>query len=106
MTEPQKVAITWRPVTSSNVASIGWPQIRGGQTLQWGSHLDDATLNANALLVLFKDGTCYAYVGCSKQRAVYMATRCPSVGSYLSRVVKPLYRAVRIPELDVNGPPF
>lgn len=84
-----KVHIIWRPVNSGNVGQVGWP-----------------TGKYNLLLVRFTDGRCYGYLGVSRQRAIYMATRCASVGKYLAKVVRPQYQSVRLPELDSNGPPF
>lgn len=85
--------ITWRPIEgSSNVAQVGWPA--------------NDFAEAHLLLVRFKDGRCYGYVGASRQMAVYLATRCPSVGTYVNTVLKKRFKAVRIPDLDVNGPPF
>lgn len=85
--------ITWRTVFSSNLAAVGWPS-KGDQPAP------------PLLLVMFKDGKVYGYLGGSRQRAVYMAYFCPSPGAYLNKKVKPRYDAVRIPELDKIGPPF
>lgn len=97
--------ITWRPVESSNVAAIGWPQSEfdvpdGVDPSQYG------LWRPALLLVRFQNGKCFGYLGVSQQRSVYIATRCPSPGAYINRVIKPDFDAVRIPELDMTGPPF
>lgn len=89
--------ITWRPVTSSNVAAVGWPN----QTRP-----DEEPTQYPLTLIMFKDGRVYGYPGSSRQRAVYIATRCDSVGRYVNMVMKKEFSAVRIPELDQTGPPF
>lgn len=96
--------ITWRPVTSNNVVQVGWPD--AGQITINAQWREVCGYEPKLLLVRFKNGKCYGYLGVSRQRAVYMATRCASVGSYVNRMIKPNFECVRIPELDANGPPF
>lgn len=84
--------ITWRPVNSSNVAAVGWPSDNSGKH--------------PLLLIKYKDGRVYGYLGASRQLAVYLATRCDSVGGYVNKRLKREYDAVRIPELDSTGVPF
>lgn len=81
----EKVHITWRSVRSSNVASVGWPSN--------GSPM---------VLVRFNTGKIYGYIGATRQRAVYMATRCPSVGKYVHRVLRKEFSVVRIQELEID----
>lgn len=102
--------ICWRPVESSHVATIGWPRFDRQLVVdaQVMNHADGSPVDFEykLLLILFKDGTCWGYLGVSRQRAVWMATQCLSVGSYVNRVIKTQFEAVRIPELDVTSPPF
>lgn len=99
--------ITWRTVESTNVVQVGWPS---ADLILCGEQVSDGIAHGHyepkLLLVRFKNGKCYGYLGVSKQRAIYMATRCTSVGKYVNDTIKPNYQAVHIPELDVNGPPF
>lgn len=74
--------ITWRQVESSNVQAVGW---------------DNA---GKIMFVRFKNGQVYAYLQVSRQRAVFIASRCTSVGAYLNQVVKPKFPSLRVPELD------
>jgi hypothetical protein len=82
----------WRQVTSSNVAEIGWPS---KSDHPYG-------IEAPLLLVRFKDGRCYGYLGVSRSRAVYIATRCPSPGTYINHTIKPNFDVVRIPAYDIK----
>lgn len=75
--------ITWRKVTSSNVAAIGWPST--GEPL---------------MLVRYKNGHVYGYTGVSRQRAVAIVYLVKSVGRYMNIVVKPMFPSLRMPELD------
>lgn len=63
---------------SSNVEWLGWP-VTGEPTM----------------VVQFKSGDRYAYLGVTRQRAVAMAYA-PSVGSYLNKRVKPHFTVVRL----------
>jgi hypothetical protein len=65
-------------VTSSNVEWVAWP--KSGEPL---------------MLVKFKSGSVYGYVGVSRQRAV-AAARAPSVGQYINKVIKPNFKAVKV----------
>jgi hypothetical protein len=102
--------LIWRPVESSHVAMIGWPrfdqQLVVDAQMTTPAEGGPPNFEYKLLLVLFKDGHCYGYLGVSRQRAVWMATQCLSVGSYVNHVIKPQFKAVRIPELDVTSPPF
>ena len=70
--------ITWRAVTSSNVAAVGWDR-------------------AGRLYVQFKSSAVYMYDGVSRQRAVSLS-RAKSVGQYLAKKIKPHYTATRVTE--------
>jgi hypothetical protein len=83
--------ITWRPVESSNVAQVGWPS---------------GDFDTTAGFIRYRNGHAYAYLGLSRQRIVYMATRCKSVGTYVNEVVKTQFPSLRVPDLDINRPPF
>ena len=96
--------ITWRPVVSSHVANIGWPHDPIRLSTDSGTTL--GRVHPPLLLVMFKDGRCYGYLDVSRQRAVWMATQCLSVGGYMDRVIKKQFDAVRIPDLDATAPPF
>lgn len=74
--------INWRTVDSSNVRQVGWPST--GESL---------------MVVRFKNGQAYAYLGVTRQRAV-AATYSPSVGRYINQKVKPVFPSLRVPELD------
>lgn len=75
MTEPA-VQVKWRYVKSSNVLAVGWD-------------------NRDHLYVRFQGGGEYLYDGVSRQRAVACA-RAKSVGSYINKVIKPAFTAVRL----------
>jgi hypothetical protein len=73
-----------RTVDSSNVSWVGWP--KSGEQL---------------IVVQFDHGGRYAYLGASRQQAVALAnaktgTGVHSVGSYLHKVIKKKYEAVKI----------
>jgi len=73
-----------RIVASTNIDWVGWP--KSGEPL---------------MVVSFKHGGRYAYLGASRQQAVALAyaaehTKLESVGKYLNRVIKPQYEAVKL----------
>ena len=90
LAEASEEKISWHEIApnSSNVSSIGW--------------LEEIKIDPKLLLVLFRSGKCYGYLGVSRQRAVWMATKCDSLGTYINRTIKPNFEVVRIPELDVG----
>jgi hypothetical protein len=67
-----------RVVNSSNIDWIGWPP--DGDPL---------------MIVQFKDGGRYGYIGVSRQKAV-AAANAESSGKYLNERIKPHYEVVRI----------
>lgn len=73
-----KEKINTRPTHSSNVEWVGWP--KSGQP---------------AMLVKFRNGGIYCYLGVSRQRAV-AAAHAPSTGEYINKVIKPDFKAVKI----------
>lgn len=78
------VEIEMRSVESTNVDWVGWPKT--GEPM---------------MVVSFKHGGRYAYLGATRQQAVALAnaaenTKLESVGAYLNRVIKPKYAAVKI----------
>lgn len=82
--EGNEVDLEVRMVDSSNVDWVGWPKT--GEPM---------------MVVSFKHGGRYAYLGASRQQAVALATavsgtKGESVGSYLNRVIKPKYEAVKL----------
>lgn len=96
--------ITWRPVDSSNVVQVGWP--KPGLDLYDFQGGDLVGVYERIMLVRFKNGQAYAYLGVSRQRAVFIATRCTSVGSYINNVIKPTFPSLRVPSLDADRVPF
>jgi hypothetical protein len=87
--------ITWRTVESSNVSQVGWT-----------SDADRMVGNPPTGFIRYKNGQAYAYHGLTRQRLVYMATSCASVGAYVNKVVKTKYPSLRVPHLDADRPPF
>lgn len=71
------VFVNWRLVDSSNVEAIGWPI--SGEPL---------------MLVRYKSGHTYGYIGVSRQRAV-AAAYYPSVGHYINARVKGHFEPVK-----------
>jgi hypothetical protein len=67
-----------RYVESSHIDYIGWPV--SGEPL---------------MLVRFKSGELYGYIGVSRQRAVAVANA-KSPGRYLAREIKPKFKAMKI----------
>jgi hypothetical protein len=75
----QVVFINWRVIDgSSHIEKIGWPV--SGEPL---------------MLVEYKDGGLYGYLGVSRQQAVATANA-PSVGRYLHRKIKSKFRGMKI----------
>lgn len=72
------VHIITRKVKSGNVDWIGWPRS--------GEHL---------LIVQFKGGGRYAYIGVSRQRAVACANS-PSTGAYINKHIKPNHTVYKL----------
>jgi KTSC domain len=75
---PRQVFVNARIVESSNVESIAWPT--SGEPL---------------LIVRYKHGGVYGYIGVSRQRAV-AAAYSPSVGRYIARRIKGKFKPVRL----------
>jgi hypothetical protein len=67
-----------RPIKSSNVEWIGWP-----------------TTGEPLMVVHFKGGSRYGYLGVSRQRAIACAYA-KSTGEYLAKKIKPNYRVVKL----------
>ena len=78
---PKDVFVNARFVESSNVEWIAWPVT--GEPL---------------LIVKYKHGGVYGYLGVSRQKSV-AAANAPSVGSYIHSRIKGKYRPVRIENL-------
>jgi hypothetical protein len=76
--EDHVAKIRLRDVESSNVEYVAWP--RTGEP---------------AMLVQFKGGARYAYLGVSRQKVV-AAAEAESVGKYINEKIKPHYEVVRI----------
>lgn len=79
-----EVDLEVRLVQSSNVEWVGWPKT--GEPM---------------MVVSFKHGGRYAYLGASRQQAVALATaitgtNAKSIGTYLNQVIKPRYEAVKL----------
>jgi hypothetical protein len=70
-----------RMINSSNVHWVAWP--RSGEPV---------------MLVKFKRGYVYAYLGVTRQKAV-AAAHAPSTGHYINKKIKPHYAAVQIKPL-------
>lgn len=66
-------------VASSNIDWIAWPKSR----------------NEPLMLVQFRGGTRYAYLGVSRQKAIATANA-KSSGHYLNERIKPHYKVVQI----------
>lgn len=86
-----EVDLEIRMVDSSNVDWVGWPKGQN-QKPKTGEPM---------MIVSFKHGGRYAYLGASRQQAVALAhaaanTKLESVGAYLNRVIKPQYEAVKL----------
>lgn len=75
---PKTVFVNWRYTDSTNVDRVGWPV--EGEPL---------------MIVEFKNGSLYGYIGCPRQRAVALASA-RSVGRYLNEKIKPNYKAVKL----------
>lgn len=71
--------VTWRDVDSSNVEKVAWFK------------LGDTPCAA----VSFKNGSCYAYIGVTRQRMVAMM-RAASVGRYFAQNIKGRYDWMKI----------
>lgn len=71
--------VKWRDVESSNIERVGWGTFG----------------HSEVVLVEFKDGRAYAYIGVTRQRAVAMI-RAASVGRYFARWIKGHYDYLRI----------
>jgi hypothetical protein len=67
-----------RIVDSSNVSWVGWPL--SGEPV---------------MLVKFRGGEIYAYLGVSRQRAV-AAAHAASTGRYIARRIKPQFKVMKI----------
>jgi hypothetical protein len=70
--------IRTRRVESSNIVWVGWPET--GEPL---------------MLVRYRSGSIYGYLGVSRQRAV-AAANYPSTGEYINQHIKPYYEVVRL----------
>lgn len=75
---PAIVYVNWRYTDSTNVKRVGWPV--DGQPL---------------MIVEFKSGAQYGYLGVPRQRAMALADA-RSVGRYLNEKIKPNYKVVKI----------
>jgi hypothetical protein len=73
------VKLRCRRIDSSNIEWIGWPRSK----------------NTPMLVVQFKGGARYCYIGVSRQRAVACAYA-KSSGEYLNKQIKPHYEVVKI----------
>ena len=76
MFPPMEVFVNFRIVASTNVDRVGWDDARN-------------------MYVTYKNGSTYAYMGVSRQRAV-AAAYSPSVGRYLNSKVKGSFAAVKL----------
>lgn len=76
---PGNIAFSARDVESSNIEWIAWPKY------------DKASL----MIVEFKGGARYAYIGVSRQKAVACAYA-KSSGHYLNTRIKPHYEVVKL----------
>lgn len=72
------VPVNSRIIDSSNVESIAWP--RSGEPL---------------MIVRYKSGKLYGYLGVSRQRAVAAAYH-PSTGRYINQRIKGHFEAVKL----------
>ncbi len=73
------VKIRVRDVTSSNVEWVAWPK----------------NSLAPAMIVQFKGGSRYAYLGVNRQQVV-AAAEAESVGKYINSKIKPHFEVVKI----------
>jgi hypothetical protein len=73
-----EVVVNLRTVKSSNVESVAWPT--SGEPL---------------MIVRYRSGFVYGYLGVSRQRAV-AAAHAPSTGEYINRAIKPYFKAVKL----------
>jgi hypothetical protein len=73
---PAADKITWREVSSSNVAAVGWDR-------------------AKHMFVMFHGNSMYMYEGVSRQRTV-ACVRAKSVGQYINKIIKPNFDAVKV----------
>lgn len=71
--------VKWREADSSNVQWVGWLKVG----------------NMPCVMVVFKSGHSYLYLGMHRQRAVAML-RAKSVGRYFARNVKGKYNYLRV----------
>jgi hypothetical protein len=78
ISEAGPIKLNIRRVESSNIDWVGWPQ-NGNKTM----------------VVQFADGSRYAYVGVSRQRANALA-RAESSGAYLAKYIKPHYEVAKL----------
>lgn len=67
-----------RKIDSSNVDWVGWP-----------------TTGEPCLIVQYKGGARYVYLGVSRQRAVAVANH-PSTGKYINERIKPHYEVAKL----------
>jgi KTSC domain len=77
-TFPRQVFVNVRIVDSSNVESIAWPVT--GEPL---------------MIVRYKHGGVYGYLGVSRQRCV-AAAYSPSVGQYIASKIKGKFKPVKL----------
>ena len=76
--ERRTIQVNARAVDSSNVDSIAWP--RSGEPL---------------MIVTYKSGAVYGYLGVSRQRAV-AAAYSRSTGKYINRRIKGRFKPVKL----------
>lgn len=74
--------VTWREVNSSNVQRVGW------------FRLGDAC-PIPCMIVTFRNGATYMYIGVRRQRAVAM-TRADSVGRYFIENIRNKFDYIKV----------
>jgi hypothetical protein len=83
---PRDVKVNSRIVDSSNVTSVAW-LVDGETELPYN--------DPHLMIVRFKGGGTYGYIGVSRQRAV-AAAYYASTGKYINDRIKPYFEAVRL----------
>lgn len=87
ITDGVQIFLNTREVESSNVEWIGWPA-PGTEVI---GHRQPIPL----MIVQYKGGARYGYIGVPRQRAVATALA-KSVGSYINHKIKPHYKVVKL----------
>lgn len=73
----------------------GRTRAANGYLISDSSNVDAVIWVPGGMIVRFHGGAAYLYKGVSRQRAV-AAARAKSVGTYINRVIKPQFEALKI----------